>query len=348
MALDITSYLLGKLSGGGGEADPTQLAAAYSACEDKGATLPEEKTLANLADCIETIPGQIVIPPEAGTLSSLVVGTLPKVAYVEGDPLDLSGMVILGNYSNGGQYDVTPNCTITANNPVLYTDTKIVVSLEGVTLNIPITVAGKPVKAPDNTIALYHLDSNLKDEVSGETASGTYSQCGGKFDKGCFGNNSEALYANLSKIQITLANAQSNTYTVEYWCKHDSSMSYPPAIRFNGQSTDLWSSGSVTTSGLRFNTLASSATKVYAPATFDAKNWHHYCFTINGDGTYTTFLDGKKSVTGQWRTSGTNFDIQGLRLYGGTSNYFDEFLFTSGVKYVADFEPPHGPYYIEE
>ena len=41
----------------GGEADPTQLAAAYAACEAKGATMPEEKTLANLANCIESIPG---------------------------------------------------------------------------------------------------------------------------------------------------------------------------------------------------------------------------------------------------------------------------------------------------
>lgn len=166
MALDITSYLLGKLSGGGG-ANPQQVEAAYDACEDKGATIPEEKTLANLADCIETIPGQIVIPPEAGTLVSLVVGTLPKVAYVEDDPLDLSGMVILGNYSNGGQYDVTPNCTITANNPVLYTDTKITATLDGVTLNIPITVTGKPVKAPTSTTALYHVDSSLESETQG-------------------------------------------------------------------------------------------------------------------------------------------------------------------------------------
>ena len=41
------------------EVDPHQdeyIAACYSACEEKGATLPEEQTLANLAECIASIP----------------------------------------------------------------------------------------------------------------------------------------------------------------------------------------------------------------------------------------------------------------------------------------------------
>lgn len=346
MALDITSYLLGKLSGGGGGANPQQVEAAYDACEEKGATIPEEKTLANLADCIETIPGQIVIPPEAGTLVSLVVGTLPKVSYVEDDPLDLSGMVILGNYSNGGQYDVTPNCTITANNPVLYTDTKIVVSLDGVTLNIPITVAGKPVKAPDDTIALYHLDSNLKDEVSGDAAPGTYAACAGVFNNGSYGNNDSALYPNLNKIKITNAELLANDYTIEYWAKTASSQGYPPTIRITNTSTCLFNTSTATSYGFTLESISANATKLYIPASWNANVWHHYAITFSG-GNYAIYVDGKKCTIGAVKNN-VNTSINGLRLYGGTGNLFDEFLFTGGVKYVADFEPPHGPYYIEE
>ena len=132
--MDILSYMIGKKSGGGGSSP--------------------------------------IIPPEAGTLQNIVVGTLPKTNYVEGDSLDISNCVILGNYSNGYQYDVTGGCTFTANDPVTYFDTSIVVTFETATLTIPITVTGKPVEAPAETKGLWHFDDGTdKNEVNGKGTS---------------------------------------------------------------------------------------------------------------------------------------------------------------------------------
>ena len=42
----------------------TYLTNAYNKAEDKGATIPQNKNLQNLTDCIDTITGTIIIPPE--------------------------------------------------------------------------------------------------------------------------------------------------------------------------------------------------------------------------------------------------------------------------------------------
>ena len=337
----------------GGEADPAQLKAAYDACEDKGATIPEEQTLANLADCIETIPGQIVIPPEAGALVNLVVGTLPKVAYVEDDPLDLSGMVILGNYSNGGQYDVTPNCTITANDPVLYTDTQIVVSLDEVTLNIPITVTGEPVKAPDSVIALYHLDNNLKDEVTSETATGAPgSYVSGKFSTGAQGVNNNNY--KLLPVNISANDLQTNDYTIEMWIKCTAT-NFNSVSRYKNDTDTalLFASDNVTSAGLRLRTessswdqgLASSCSVDTTFPNYNANVFHHLALVIK-HGTYVAYLDGKKACHGNVNSYANSAFY---RLYPSGSNaHFDEIMICAEARYLTDFEPPHGPYYIEE
>lgn len=305
MALDITSYLLGKLSGGGG--------------------------------------GSPVIPPEAGTLLNIVVGTLPKTSYIEGEPLDLTGCVIYGNYSNGGQYDVTSGCTFIANNPVLYTDTKIVVTYETATLDIPITVAGAPVKAPASTVALYHCDDNLKDEVSGVEGSGTKQYTAGKFGKSIVGQNSSE--PDFSKIRITNAEMLSGKYTIEFWGKFISSSSTgAPYIHYHPSWNSTLFDSNIKTSGLtpffKQNTTYTNPTPNY-----DSTTWNHFAVVID-NGNFRTYLNGILSAEGTIQNN-SNYNIGAFKAYG-TACAFDEALFCNDVKYTTNFAPPHGPYYIEE
>lgn len=327
------------------------LSLAYSKCEDKGATIPQNKNMANLTACIDSIQGGgTIIPPEAGTLTSLVVGTLPtKTTYTEGDTLDLTGLVVLGNYSNGYQYDVTNNCTYTCNDPVTYSDTKITASLDEVTLDIPIVVNGIPVQAPSSVIALYHLDNNLKDEVSGNNGTGTYKQMGGKFNycaKG-LGGSGASNYQTLTQITLNQAQLQSGTFTIEFWAKDlSSSYSYPPLIRIGENKGDNLFIKQAITNGIKIYTNwcpSQSQTIIKTGASGWVKDkWRHYAFVLNR-GTFSIFVDGELWTTGPTNNAG-NYPF--TFALNDSATYIDEVMFCNEAKYTTNFEPPHGPYYL--
>lgn len=306
----MTSYLLGKLAGGGG-----------------GGSSP-------------------IIPPEAGTLESIVVGTLPtKTTYIEGDAIDLTGLVILGNFSNGYQLDVTSGCTFTVNDPVTYYDTKIVVSYTKdevtKTLDIPITVEGRPVLAPASTKLLAHFDGNLKNEVTGASAtSGTYSGKTGKFN-----NGQGAAFT----FPVSI-NYKSGTCTIEYWLKLDSNHNndYPSSYVFiNGsQNVSMWGTTKPTTNGLVLSgTLASTTIKDYLPASCDYTKWHHIAIVFD-NGNYRTYLDGKQSTHGVANQSGSATFNSFRMTYCPYNDVYDEVMVCEEAKYTADFEPPHAAYYL--
>ena len=352
----------------GGEADPTQLAAAYDACEDKGATIPEEKTLANLADCIETIPGQIVIPPEAGTLTSIVVGTLPdKTTYIEGDALDLTGLVILGNFSNGYQLDVTSGCTFTVNDPVTYYDTKIVVSYAKdevtKTLDIPITVNSKPVLAPAETKGLWHFDDGTnKNEVDGKgtSTSGLVDPTIINWGIGKFGvagqQGSSNIWFNYNNTlglrRPETAHLSITDFTAEFWFKFDGNTSnYYIRTQFSNTpnaSIELeikTTSGASTITLSNPNNLVPGGTAQTIP--FDT-NWHHFAWVLNS-GTAKVFIDGKMVTQSTSTSFNSGAGLSYIKINPTFSSaHVDEVLITENAKYVANFEPPHGPYYIEE
>lgn len=314
--MDIISYLLGKNAGGGGGGSP-------------------------------------IIPPEAGVLESIVVGSLPdKTTYIEGEPLDLTGCVILGNFSNGYQLDVTGGCTFICNDPVTYYDTQIAVSYTSgevtETLSIPITVTGEPVQAPSTTILLYNFDDNVEDQVSGTAMSLTPSYAAGKFGKAIAGSSSAKTVA----VNWDNSKLRAENFTVEFWFKtstNRTNISYFSVA----SGSPFFSSDAIATNGLRMRVSASAGSYSFAnncigdstPTDFSMTTWHHAA-VVGTAGTYKTYLDGKLACHGNIRNDSsakfTEFTL------GDSYMVWDELLFCNEAKYLADFEPPHGPYYLAE
>ena len=102
------------------------LSSAYTKISEKGGTIPQNKNMQNLTTAIDSISGRIIIPPSAGTLTSISVTSNPtKLVYSEGEYFDFTGLVITATYSSGNQYDVTNSCTYTMNQPLQYGDSSI-------------------------------------------------------------------------------------------------------------------------------------------------------------------------------------------------------------------------------
>lgn len=204
--------------------------------------------------------GSEVVPPEAGTLTGLLIGSMPtKTAYVEGERLDLSGLVVLGTYSSGFDYDVTGDCTFVCNDPVTIYDKKIVAQYQGYSLDIAITVAGLPVAAPADTVMLYHFNDNLKEEVSNTTTSGSANYLVGKFGKGL----QPTQYVAFKTLNWDTNYTATGSFTIEFWVKNPStSTTYNKAIqRLYGQNNYgvFFDTQSVPTVGVGLST-ASGAT----------------------------------------------------------------------------------------
>jgi len=356
--MDIVSYLLGKNAGGGGGGGSLQ-ELDVTPTDQEQVLLPEEGYVGFSQVTVAAIQPPVV-PPEAGTLTGIVVGTLPKISYVEGDALDLTGCVILANYSNGYQYDVTAYCTFTCNDPVTYSDTSIVVTFETETLTIPITVAGKPVEAPAETKGLWHFDDGTdKNEVNGKgtSTSGLVDpqsivMTSGKFDMGL----ADRVYLNynnsLGLIHGAPREMMLSEVTIEFWFKPTPTSSQASAVYIY-----LWTydetnyrvgiqvalNGAVTNKSNAF--VMPSPT--VATRTITINEWHHFAL-VNNKTERKIYIDGILFLTST-ATLGTSVDATYGTVHlvtGGMLQGFDEVLLTESVKYVTDFEPPHAPYYL--
>lgn len=385
--MDIISYLLGKNAGGGGggnaEAKEVEITSQSQVITpSEGYTSMSSVTVTGVSSNVDnnilsnnikrgvTILGIMgtygseIIPPEAGTLVGLLVGSLPtKTTYVEGDRLDLSGCTILAEYSNGYQYDVTQSCTYTCNDPVTYQDTKIVVSYTDVTtetIDIPITVTGQPVQAPAETKGLWHFDAGTdKNEVNGKgtSTSGLVDPQSQPTSIGVFGTvgckNSSNMWLSynntLGLTNYAVGTIQSSDFTCEFWFYPSSGNALFKLYmsKATNYSTDIGlkigSGGALSINGssgwLPSPTLDTTVT---APL----NSWHHFAF-VNNHTTRKVYIDGKL-----WATSTANpsTDLGLAYMYMMTNNsssdFFDEILFTENAKYLANFEPPHAEYYL--
>lgn len=325
----------------------TYLGNAYSKCADKGATIPQNRNMQNLTACIDSIQGGgTVVPPEAGTLTGIFVNVPPQIYYVEGDPLDLTGCVILGSYSNGGYYDVTANCDFICNDPVTFYDTKITVQYGGFSVDIPITVTGRPVLAPSTTTVLAHFDGNMINEVTGSALAGTYSQQNGKWNKAQqSGNNS-------NYSTFTTAVNRDGGFTVEFWAKNTASGTNPMRYCVKGSGTTespiFKTSANITTEGFKLNYVGSgqmfiTETIVNKPSSaLNTSQFYHYAFVFD-ETTMKFYLDGTLMTEGVINTLALNFNL----VYPQVSGAIDEFLACHSKKYVSDFVPNHAPYYLQ-
>lgn len=182
----------------------TYLSNAYDNIQAKGGTLPQNKNMYNLADAIATISqGQIIIPPDAGTLTAINVTQLPnKTSYIVGEYFNPAGCVVIATYTNT-TIDVSSVCTFVVNTPLQGTDTSVQVSYEGLTTSFSISVSYPPVPAPSGTYLLMHLNGNLINEVDGQVgATGTYHQSVGKWGFGQETNGSSYLLGFFNRYPV--------------------------------------------------------------------------------------------------------------------------------------------------
>lgn len=359
--MDIISYLLGKNAGGGGGGSLQEL--TVTPTNEEQVKLPEEGYTGFSKVVVEAIP-EPIIPPEAGVLESIVVGSLPdKTTYIEGEPLDLTGLVILGNFSNGYQYDVTSGCTFICNDPVTYYDTKItakyvVLDLEK-TIDIPITVNGVPVQAPAETKGLWHFDAGTdKNEVNGKgtSTSGLVDPQSVQTSTGVFGTTgtkqSSAIWLNynntLALTNYAVGTITSSDFTYEFWfCPNSSGALFISLLsKATNYSTDIGlkvGSGGVLSINGSSGWLPSPT--LDATVTASLNSWHHFAF-VNNHATRKIYIDGKL-----WATSTANpsndLGLAYISIRTNSSNdFFDEVLFTENAKYLTNFEPPHAEYYL--
>ena len=340
----------------------TYLTNAWNKAEDKGATIPQNKNLQNLTSAIDSIQGGTVIPPEAGTLTSLTLVSDPnKTTYYVGDTIDLEGLQINGNYSNGFTYDVTQNCDYIVNTPLTYSDTYVQASLDSVTLNIPITVLGNPIPAPVSTKALYHFNNTLQNETGGfefvPQATTTTNYVVGRFGNALF---SQAKYQ-CNEINYNWNTTfLTNNYTMSCWLKLDSSITTIPTkatffvnawLCYVGSGTTKWldsiNSGENISLNSNFCTQASNIYhKGFSDITLDITKWNHLAIVFNS-GTYKIFINGILITEGTLKTQTGSSTITFSTSNSSNTDY-DEFLFCEEALYSIDFDVPIGEYYLYE
>lgn len=331
------------------------LSNAYSKVNDKGGTIPLNKNAQNLASAIDSIPTSsiIIIPPEAGTLTSISVTSNPtKTIYNEGEYFDFTGLVITALYSSGQQFDVTNSCTYTMNQPLQYGDSSILVTYESQTTTISITVNAVPVPAPSTCIGLYHFNSSALNEATGNSGTTTSSN----YQAGKFGN---AIKVDSTFISEAFSLPTDNSFTIEFWIKahanwgysnyYDSTFFFVYGSDYN---SNLFTTSSNGSSGLYPNEsntgIASSHTIDSGYSGFDVKNWNHIALVVT-NGTYSMFVNGVKSSHGNMKQRTYNKFRTGYEPSFAYSNSFliDELMFCTSAKYTSNFTPPNAPYYIE-
>ena len=285
------------------------MTSAYNKISDMGGTIPQNKNMQNLTNAIDSIPTSsiIIIPPSAGTLTSISVTSNPtKTTYNEGEYFDFSGLVVTALYSSGQQYDVTNSCTYTMNQPLQYGDTSISVAYETATTSISITVNAVPVPAPTTCIGLYHFNSSVLNEATGNSGTTTASN----YQAGKFGN---AIKVDSNFISEAFSLSTDDTFTVEFWIKAHSSWGYSNYYNLtfmflyssSEYNTYLFSTSSNGASGLypddTNNGIASSHTIDSGYTNFNIKNWNHIALVCT-NGTYSMFVNGVKSSHRKFKT----------------------------------------------
>lgn len=184
--------------------------------------------------------GPIVIPPEYGNLVEIVIYNPPdKTTYQEGESLNTEGLVVLAEFDSGHRVDVTKNCHIYVDDPLMVSDTSVDVSYEYNEVRydtyFSIRVFGVHPQIPNNVVGLYHLDGNYINSITGvdDTAGFRSSYyigewAIGKFKKGLInvyssGNVGDCAAPNIRfKSWGKTANewANASTFTISWWAKY--------------------------------------------------------------------------------------------------------------------------------
>ena len=184
--------------------------------------------------------GPIVIPPEYGNLVEIVIYNPPdKTSYQEGESLNTEGLVVLAEFDSGHRVDVTKNCHVYIDDPLMVSDTSVDVSYEYNNVRydtyFSIRVFGVHPQIPNNVVGLYHLDGNYVNSITGTDDTGGFRSSSyytpewaiGKFKKGLINVKSDAIsncvYPNIRfALWGRTANewVNASTFTISWWAKY--------------------------------------------------------------------------------------------------------------------------------
>lgn len=212
-----------------------------------------------------------------------------------------------------------------------------------------VTIAQKAMPIIDaNTLGLYHLDGNLKDEITGNNAyywsSVSYTD-GGKFGKGI--TNSSFSYFNFV-LPSGQAYVVSGTYTFDFWAKPTSSSSVC-GLNLQGKNSGINGIIQIKKSSFSLEanlsgTGSNTGTLSYPSGVEFTENvWHHVAYVLDGvNSKVYLFLDGK-NVYSATKTANVN-PIGVMKSWEHSNCYMDEIRLSNVARWTSDFTPYDMPY----
>lgn len=291
----------------------------------------------------------IIIPPEAGELTGIVISNLPKrVDYSEGDSLDMTGLEVTATYDNGVVGIVTGACEIVVDDPLTSNTKSVIVKYQEFEASFLINVYAKLLPIPSSALYLLHFNDNVKNALDSNenVISSSPSFSTGKFGKAC--NSVGSLSSTFNKLASieTIITKGGYDFTFSFWIKFSSTYSaYDHQFGWgdDGRYDDygLWLDLRTDTK-LRLS-VSSSKYIDYITETSMLNTWLHVAFTIDKDVNTTLFINGKKIGTQNFRMSGVGI-TQSKQKTIFWRMPIDELLITNDILYTSDFKPPANEY----
>ena len=203
---------------------------------------------------------------------------------------------------------------------------------------ISISQVPQPV-IDENTVELLHLNDNTTDEISNTdvySSGGTLSYSDGKFGKCLSVSGSQATFTNQTDFK-----PGSDSYTIDYWFRGNSSISYPyPGVQLQSTNTNgqiYFTSTTSMTMGPQLTGSGSSKTFTIPSV---AGKWVHIAYVHNlGDKDYL-FLNG--SLLESWTRTYNYNGIGFLGVLAGSA--VDEVRVSNVARWTSDFTPFTVPY----
>ena len=278
----------------------------------------------------------IIIPPEAGNLTGIIISKKPlKVDYLEGESIDITGLEVTATYDNGVTGIVTGACEIAVDDPLIVGTIIVTVKYQEMEPTFNITVYGKQEEIPASTEYLFHLNGDLVNAISGEVeTTSTFNSSKvipGKFRQGY---NSQINIANIANKLPSFPDVYNGAeMTIECWVKGThTATGNKNFIVFSSSSRYIqmgWAQNV-----FRLNVTNNSIAYTLENST---GNWVHVAITMKG-GIACGFINGKK--IGQLQITIEGGSTSSLSI-GADGCAVDEVLICNECLYTDDFIVPN-------
>lgn len=212
-----------------------------------------------------------------------------------------------------------------------------------------IEIVPEPVEGgiDEVTVACWHFDGRLEDEVSGFVPDAFYSDflvtSTSKFGSGCYNIQYASTLATFNEF---------DSFAVDFWYKHNSE--YQNA--YVGINSDNYSSTTSPTNGYRlvirgtqigfqhsrYHENNSDSEFVDFPM-YSSGIWHHIVVQRIGASILQLFVDGTMLLQ---KTMDLSLQRSNNVVFYGSGQYFDEIRISHTSRYNEDFTPPTKPYSV--